>query len=70
MTGPEVLEEVESLLGLGFDVPDALEAVGRGYAATRRLASRYERPDLVERLSAWKKADAERLQRARGLAWA
>ena len=57
------------MLALGFEVPDVLEAVGKGYEAARKTAQRYGRTDLLAALSAWKKADAERLRRARGLAW-
>lgn len=70
MTGEQVLEEFDALLAYGFEVPDALEAVGKSYGAARKIAERSGRADVLATLSAWKKADAERLQRARGLAWA
>lgn len=67
MNVEHLFEEIESLLALGFPVPDVLEACGRSYEPTRRLARRHGRSDLVEALSEWKNADAERLAQARGV---
>jgi hypothetical protein len=69
MSGPELLEEFDDLLALGYDVGDVLLATGRGYEAARQVAKRAGRMDLVEVLSEWKKGDADRLMRARGLTW-
>lgn len=69
MTGPEALEEVDLMLANGFDLGDALMALGRRYDTVRKLAARHGRSDLVDALSAWRSADADRLRRARGTFW-
>lgn len=69
MTGEQVLEEFDAMIALGFEVPEVLEAVGKGYEAARKTALRYGRADVVAALSAWKKGDSERLLRARGIVW-
>ena len=65
----QVVENLDAILALGFDVNDALLALGKGYEATRKHVLRAGRTDLADALAAWKKADADRLQRARGLVW-
>lgn len=64
-----VVEELDGLLAIGFDVNDALLALGRGYEAVRKSVLRAQRQDLADTLEAWKRADGERLQRARGERW-
>ena len=64
-----VIEEFDAMLELDFDPGDVLLALGRGYDATWKLLYNSNRPDLLSRLVEWKKADAERLKRARGLYW-
>jgi len=64
-----VVEEFDRLLSYGFDVNDVLLATGQTYDAARKNVIRAARVDLAEVLSAWKKADTERLLRARGLKW-
>lgn len=64
-----VVETLDDFFAIGFDANDALLALGMSYGAVRANAVRAGRRDLADALSAWKKQDAERLQRAKGVAW-
>lgn len=62
----KVAEELDSLLGYGFDVGDALMAIGKSYGAVLKSIERLGRRDLDAKLREWKREDANRLRHAQG----
>lgn len=69
MSGDQVVAAFDDLLSIGYGVPEILEAVGKSYDTTKKAVLRHNRPDLSARMSEWKRADNERLRRARGEIW-
>lgn len=64
-----IVDELEALLGYGFDVGDVLAALGIDYDTLRRAVHRRGRHDLLPVLSEWSKVTVRRSLAARGLLW-
>ncbi|QWY80397.1 hypothetical protein SEA_JEHOSHAPHAT_14 [Microbacterium phage Jehoshaphat] len=67
--GRHLVDSFDDLTAYDGDVGDAFRSLGVSYDAFRKMLARAGRIDLLSKLTAWRIADNEQLQRALGRQW-